>query len=102
MSSELDNLLLGAYLRHGSDPKDEIRNDLDFVLEIFPVLKDRQKQMGGTVSGGEQQMPALGRGLIAKPQLLLLGERSLGLAPLVVRDGTSLHCRWHEEGGRYP
>jgi len=94
----LDNLLLGAYLRHGREPKEEIRKDLDFVFEIFPILKDRQKQMGGTLSGGEQQMLALGRGLMAKPQLLLLDEPSLGLAPLLVREIFRVASELREHG----
>jgi len=94
----LDNLHLGAYLRHGREPKEEIWKDLDFVFEIFPILKDRQKQMGGTLSGGEQQMLALGRGLMAKPQLLLLDEPSLGLAPLLVREIFRVASELREHG----
>lgn len=82
----LDNLILGAYHRHGWDNKEEIEKDLEFVFEIFPRLKERVKQAAGTLSGGEQQMLALGRGWMAKPKLLLMDEPSLGLAPLLAKE----------------
>jgi branched-chain amino acid transport system ATP-binding protein len=84
--SVLDNLILGAYHRYGRDTKDEIQQDLTFVFEIFPRLMDRADQAGGTLSGGEQQMLALGRGWMARPALLLLDEPMLGLAPLLVKE----------------
>mgnify|MGYP000953588928 FL=1 len=74
----LENLRLGAYLR-----KDNIQSDLDWVFDLFPRLKERQWQLGGTLSGGEQQMLAVGRGLMSRPKLLMMDEPSLGLAPLV-------------------
>ncbi len=76
-----DNLMVGAYLRN--DPQG-IKEDLDRVHELFPRLKERENQYGGHLSGGEQQMLAISRGIMARPRLMLLDEPSLGLAPIIV------------------
>ncbi|AAR35107.1 ABC transporter ATP-binding protein [Geobacter sulfurreducens] len=82
-----DNLELGAYLRYrGREGRGDIRKDLDDIYALFPRLRERRKQAAGTLSGGEQQMLAMGRALMARPKLLLLDEPSMGLAPLVVQE----------------
>ena len=78
----LENLMIGAYLRKD---KEEIQRDLEWIYELFPRLKERNWQFAGTLSGGEQQMLAVGRALMSRPKILMLDEPSLGLAPLIVQ-----------------
>ncbi len=89
----LENLKIGAYLR-----SDSIEDDIEWVYSLFPRLKERSWQYGGTLSGGEQQMLAVGRALMSKPRLMMMDEPSLGLAPLVVRDIFSIIRKINEEG----
>ena len=79
--SVAENLDMGAFLRND---KDEIKRDIEYIYELFPILADRRHQAGGTLSGGEQQMLAMGRAMMANPKVLLLDEPSMGLAPVLV------------------
>ncbi len=78
-----ENLLMGAYFRKD---KDEVKRDMENVYKLFPRLDERKKQTAGTLSGGEQQMLAMGRALMARPQILLMDEPSMGLSPLLVKE----------------
>lgn len=90
-----ENLLMGAYI---SRNRSEIHHEMDRVYEHFPILKMRTKQMAGTLSGGEQQMLAIGRALMGKPALLMMDEPSLGLAPVLVNEIFDIIVSLHEAG----
>ncbi|MCK5734877.1 MAG: ABC transporter ATP-binding protein, partial [Spirochaetaceae bacterium] len=81
-----ENLILGAYTLYGRKRGKEVNGNLDQIYELFPILNERQSQLAGTLSGGEQQMVAIGRGLMSNPDLIMMDEPSMGLAPLIVKD----------------
>src|SRR5512141_1552742 len=93
-----ENLLLGAYVQFKRGNRSEVEHDLERVYDLFPVLRQREHQLAGTLSGGEQQMLAIGRALMARPKLIMLDEPSMGLAPLIVRDIFGIIKRLREAG----
>ncbi len=91
----LENLNMGSYLRRD---KDSVKKDFEKVFNLFPILKNRKRQKGGSMSGGEQQMLAIARGLMANPRMLLLDEPSLGLSPLIVKEIADIIKEVNREG----
>jgi branched-chain amino acid transport system ATP-binding protein len=96
--SVLDNLILGGYLYYGRKYRNEVKENIEKVYAIFPRLRERHGQLSGTLSGGEQQMLAIGRALMSRPKLMMMDEPSMGLAPIVVREIFRVIRELHESG----
>ena len=93
-----ENLLLGGYVQFRKEKKEEVRQDFERMYTLFPRLRERKKQLAGTLSGGEQQMLAIGRALMARPKLIMMDEPSMGLAPLIVKDIFQIILKLRDEG----
>lgn len=93
-----ENLLLGGYVQYRRNGRHEVEKDLERIFGLFPRLREREAQLAGTLSGGEQQMLAIGRSLMARPKLIMMDEPSMGLAPLIVKDIFSIVRKLREEG----
>lgn len=93
-----ENLGLGAYVQYRRKRQEEVQQDLERVYGLFPILKERERQYAGTLSGGEQQMLAIARALMARPKLIMMDEPSMGLAPLIVKDIFAIIMKLRDEG----
>ena len=93
-----ENLLLGASVQYRKNRKERVHEDLERMYDLFPRLREREKQLAGTLSGGEQQMLAIGRALMARPKLIMMDEPSMGLAPLIVKDIFQIIMKLRNEG----
>jgi branched-chain amino acid transport system ATP-binding protein len=93
-----ENILLGAYPQYRKRRGEEVRGDLDRIYGVFPRLRERERQLAGTLSGGEQQMLAIARALMARPKLIMMDEPSMGLAPMIMKDIFTIVTRLREEG----
>jgi len=93
-----ENLLLGGYVQFKRNKKNEVDADLGKIFDMFPRLKEREGQLAGTLSGGEQQMLAIGRALMARPKMIMMDEPSMGLAPLIVKDIFLIIRKLRDEG----